>query len=237
MELRKGHTFTYLGRSWKITESYKIEWNDNSISNEFKIKSDEGVIKYLEILTNGDNNTSLSFWSKEYDKDFIYKAQNTDNDYIAIGNARFPKKVNLKGINYNFITKHTGTCQYGFSNSYEKERVDSIDYKNENNSKLLSIELWDDEIEVSTGIPIKESELKNIEKGIPPITVDLINNWFNKNLMTILILGIILISFLLNRCNQSNSWNSNDSISQNDSTKVHRSNNPYRGRTSYGFGK
>ena len=229
--LKTGYTFSFENQTWKITESYFIKWNDGTESNEYKVKAENGITRFLEIEKDTSGNKSYSFWAKIYDKDFIYKSQNADADFIQIGNAKFPKKVNLQGINYEFDERNDGICK----STFESEEVNSLDYANENGSKLLSIELWDDEIEVSLGRPIKEIAIKNIEKKSPLLDGPIIFTWITKYIALIIVFCFFVINALLNSCNRKNSWNS-DNSTYNDSTKVHRSNNYYRNRSG-GFGK
>ncbi|WP_194768739.1 DUF4178 domain-containing protein [Tamlana sp. I1] len=232
IKLKKGFSFFYKNELWKVTDIYKIKWNDGSVSNEYKIKNKKGLIRYLEIELS-KNKANYSFWEKITDKSVLSSSlNNVDDDYIAFEKAKFPKQIKYKGVNYSFKERNDGICQY----AYEKETINSIDYSNQDGSKLLSIEIWDDEVEISTGIIIEESQISRIEKGSPNFDSSAIIDSLGKYIGAIIIVGFILISSLLSRCSNGNSWSDNSS-NYNDSTKVNRSNNFYRGRSSGGFGK
>lgn len=229
-ELQLGYLFRYNNQTWKITEVYNIKWNDGTKSTEFKVKSNNNAVHYLEIETAKDKSKTYSFWTKETNKDFLFSDKPLTN-YVTLGSARFPKELNYNGVTYFYDETCTGTCNYG----YETEQVDSLDYTNKNDTRLFSIELWDDEIEVSTGFPIKESDISNIQEGKPSLGSTSLEGFFSKYFSWILIGGFIVVSSLMKTCSSRNTWN-NDNQYQNDSTKVNRSNSYYRGRSG-GFGK
>lgn len=237
MKLKRGYTFNFRNSTWKVTEVYQINWEDGTKSDEYKVKSEQGILRYLEIFSDNSNQISYSFWVKEFDHDFLHRTKIKDDNFISIDKFKFPKKLNLKGVKYEYTADQAGNCHYGITNLFEKERVDSINYENQNGSRLLSIEIWDHETEISVGTPIDREDLKNIEKGKPPITTDLLVNWGNKYLTVIILVVYILVSMIMSKCNQKKSWDYQNSDYQNDTTKVYRSNNYYRGRTSSGFGK
>ncbi|MBU3012958.1 DUF4178 domain-containing protein [Polaribacter vadi] len=232
IKLKTGYTFFYKNRLWRVTEVYKIKWEDGTKSEEFKVKPKSGNINYLEIETSKDGKKSYSFWSKHNDKSFLRKSQKLVKDFVALGSAKFPTNLTYRGVHYTFDEKTDGICDYG----YEKEKVNALDYIDKTKTKFLAIELWDDEIEVSTGILIQENAISKIEKGNPPLLDSPILKFIGKYIAIILIFGFIGLSSLLNRCSNNNSWNSDSNYNKNDSTKVYRNNNYYRSRSS-GFGK
>lgn len=234
--LKKGTTFDYEGKIWKITEVYKIKWDDGTKSTEYQVKTNRHV-GFLEVHLDAEKNLNYSFWRKETNKNhFLSIIKNTTSDFVELGSAKFPKKINYKKVSYTFKAICDGTCSYG----YESERVNSLDYTNENNTKLLSIELWDDEIEISTGIYITRADISNIQESksyTSGINSSSIIETLAKYSSGIFITLFFLITFLCNRC--SSSWNGNRD--PNDSTKVYRNSGSsrgtyYRGRSS-GFGK
>ncbi len=232
IKLKKGYTFFYDNKSWKVTEVYKTRWNDGTKSEEFKIKTNLGIIRYLEIEIDGED-IDYSIWEKITNKrQFLSKFKKLEDDYVSVGNAKFPKVISYKGVDYKFVGQSNGVCSYDF----ETERVDSIDYANKNNTRFFSIEVWDDEVEISTGIPIQESDIKQIEKGKYNILNSSVINFIGNYIGLVLVIVFVLTTALLQKCSNNNSWN-DDSRYSNDSTKVHRSNNYYRGRSSGGFGK
>ena len=232
IKLKTGFTFYYKNRLWKVTEVYKIKWDDGTKSEEFKIKSKSGNINYLEIETDKIGKTTYSFWTKHNDKNFLRKSQKLVKDFVSLGTAKFPTNLKYRGVDYIFDERNDGICDYG----YETEKVNSLDYTNQTNTKFLAIELWDDEIEVSTGIPIKQNAISRIEKGNTSLLDTPILKFFGKYIAIILVFGFIGLSTLLNKCSNRNSWNSDSNYNKNDSTKVYRNNNYYRGRSG-GFGK
>ncbi len=242
MELKRGDTFTFRNSTWKVTESCEIKWNDGTVSKEFKVKSNAGLIRFLEIESDLQGKKTYSYWKKEYNTEFLVKGQDAKSDSIHENGLKFAKNFTYKGIRYDFDQRSSGMCQYDFFSGYQKEIVVSLDYSNNGNSKLLSIELWDDDVEgyddaeVYLGEVIIESDIKNIEKKKWAISgssiLDLAYNY-----STAIFIAFVVIFISFSRCNRKNSWGSGESSTQEDSTKVKRSNNSYRGRNTYGYGK
>lgn len=231
INLKRGYLFRYNNQTWKVTEVYKVKWRDGTKSDEYKVKSERNVIHYLEIETDKKGSKTYSFWEKQSNKDFLFSDKPLA-DYVTLGKAKFPKQINYNGVLYYYDETNTGSCVYNF----ETEQVDSIDYTNEDDTKLLSIELWDDEIEVSTGFPIKESDISNIQESKNSFIDSPVISFISKNIAIVLVFGFIVLSSLLNRCSSKNEWNG-DSRYTNDSTQVKKSNNYYRSRNSRGSGK
>ncbi len=233
-DLKKGYTFFFRNSTWKVTESYKIKWDDGTKSKEFKVKSDRGLIRYLEIEYAKKSKKTYSFWTKQSDKSFLYESQELVKDYVSIGNAKFPKNITYKGDNYVFDERNDGVCTYDYS---ETEKVNSLDYTNEDDTKFLAIEFWDDEIEVSTGESIRSSDIKRIEKAGLSLLNNPVIDFIGKYIRFIIFGFFFLFMAIANTCSKKDSWN-DDSKYSNDSTKVKRYNNGYyRSRNSSGFGK
>jgi len=232
IELKKGYTFFYQNTLWKVTEVYTIRWKDGSKSYEYKVKSDKGIIRYLEIETDLKNVSAYSFWEKIHNKNqFLSEFRNLEDNFVTIGKTKFPKEIEYKGVKYEFDERNDGMCFY----DYEEEEVNSIDYTNHNDTKFFSIEVWDDEVEFSIGIPIKQHDISRIEKGKGGLFSSSILNVIGKNISYVVIGVFAVLSLVLNRC--STRTLSGDSDQYRDSTKVHRSNNSYRSRNTTGFGK
>jgi len=232
VKLKSGYTFYYKNKLWKVTEVYKIKWNDGTKSEEYKVKTKSGRFHYLEIETNKQGKKTFSFWTKHSDKNFLRNSQQLVKDFVPLGTAKFPKNLNYKGTDYIFDERNDGVCNYG----YESEKVNSLDYTNENDTKFLAIELWDNEIEVSTGVLIKQPDISKVEKGISSTSNSGIINFISKNAVAVIIFSFFCFSFLLRQCSAKKSWNTNSNYNSSDSTKVYRNNNYYRGRSG-GFGK
>lgn len=231
MEFKKGYLFSYKNQTWKVTDIYKINWDDGSNTTEYQLKGKNGFVRYLMIEYVRKQPPKYTFWEKLNDiQGFLSKINNTDSNYVAIGNAKFPKKFNYKDIAYNFDERCDGTCYY----DYESERVNSLDYSNFNENRFFSIQLWDDEIEICTGKTISKSEITNI-KARTSLSQNNVFNFITRYFVGFLFAIFFLFTFLLNKCSNG-TWTGNGD--PNDSTKVHRSSNSYyRGRSSGGFGK
>lgn len=233
INLKLGYRFYYNNKHWKIIEVYNITWEDGTKSKEYKIKSDSGLISFLEITTDKETRFTFSFWTKRNKPNFLETSQKLTEDFIFLGKAKFPKKTTFYGAVYYFDEQVDGICNYG----YEKEKVNSLNYSSKDKKKLLSIELWDDEIEVSTGIIIKRSDISKIETGHLSILNTSFLNLINKYVNEIIIILLLLFFFLLEKCSNKNSWENNSNYNSSDSTKIYRNNNYYRGRSFGGFGK
>lgn len=231
-ELKRGYLFDYKNQTWKVTDIYKIRWDDGSNTTEYQVKNKKGEVRYLMLEFVRKQKTSYTFWEKIADiNQFLKTISKTESDFVSIGKAKFPKKFQFENTMYTFDEKCDGTCYY----DYESERVNSLDYTNDDDSKFLAIQLWDDEIEISTGISILQSQINNIQERTSFVSSDSLWNFISKYFVGIIFTLFMLMTFALNKCS-SNSWDGNRD--SNDSTKVYRnSNNYYRGRSSRGFGK
>lgn len=232
LKLKRGYTFHYNRTTWKVTDIYKIKWADGSKSVEYKVKGKNGNIRYLEIETSKDNKESFSFWEKITNKtQFLSKFKNLKEDFFLVGKTKFPKKIDYNGLSYRFDEQNKGVLQ-----NLERESVNSVDYISRAGTELLSFEIWSDEVEVSYGRVIKESQISKIEKGSSSVISSSIVEKLGDYIGVIVVFGFLLVSLTLNKCSSGGSWSS-DSKYSNDSTKVHRSNNVFRARSSSGFGK
>lgn len=223
MELKRGYQFRYNNNTWKVTEVYNISWDDGTKSTEYQIKSKHRVA-YLEVHLNKDKETLYSFWVKDVNKErFLLKISNPKSDYISLGKANFPRKIYHAGVEYNFHERTDGICYYG----YDDERVNSLDYENADFTKKLAIELWDDEIEISTGIPILAEDISHIEKKRSYINTNAIVNTIENNISFFYLLAFVILFIVIVRCSEEN----------NSNTVYRNSGSFYRGRSSSGFGK
>ncbi len=230
-ELKRGYTFFYNNTTWKVTKTYIIKWDDGTKTNEYQVKSRQGIVQYLEIEIAKGKKDTYSFWSIEPKHSFLQKTQGLTKDFVSIGKVKFPKNISYQGVDYEFDERNDGKCKYDF----ETERVNCLEYTNADDTKFLALEFWDDEIEVSTGIPIKKSDISQIKPGVGILETPILD--FIWKYIQYIIFGLFfLVMFLVTQCSNRNSWN-NDSQSLNDSTKVNRSNGYYRSRNSGGFGK
>ncbi len=227
-ELKKGYLFNYKTSTWKVTDIYKINWDDGSNTVEYKVKDRSGTVRYLMVEYVRKETPKYTFWEKLYDiESLLSQITQTETDFVTINNAKFPKQFYYDDIEYNFDERCDGTCYY----DYESERVNSLDYTNSDDTQFFAIQLWDDEIEISTGILISKNDITNIQERKSSSVANTIGKYF----VGFIFGGFILVTLLLNKCS-NNSWN--DRRDPNDSTKVYRNtNNYYRGRSSRGYGK
>ena len=236
-EFRKRDTFRFDNQTWKVTEIYNITWKDGTFSKEYKLKSNIGLIRYLEIEEDfhKKKKPEYSFWQEITDrKTFLSRAKYNLNKKVAVGNAEFPKVLEHNGVTYTFNKRYDGVCEYDYD---DDEVINALDYSNRDDSKLLSIEIWDDETEISLGFPIEEQQITNIIRRKESFTDSPFFEKLSRRTGEIIIAAFILLFIGISKCSHKTSWNS-DSRNYNDSTKVHRSsNNYYRGRSSGGFGK
>lgn len=234
LQLKEGYSFFLRNEKWKITEVYHTKWEDNTSTKEYKLKSFPGDIRYLEIETTETGENNYSFWKKIKDKDQFHSTfTRVSPSNIKVGNAEFPKKVTFKSITY-YYNQHS----QGISESLNStEKLHSVDYCNEEGTHFFSLEIWEDEIEVSTGELVQESDISKIEEGKLSFT----ESPRFKQRAPLMGLGV-LIAFLalntsINSCNHNNQYNS-DGTQVKDSTRVGRSSSSFfRNRNSGGFGK
>lgn len=235
IELKPGYTFSFENELWKVAEAYTINWRDNTSSFEYKVKSGTGAIRYLEIAANTDNTVSYSFWTKAVFKDFANACQESTAEHTQMGKFSFPKLLNLYGIEYNFIEIAEGVYQ----DNYETAKLFSWDYANTAADNFFSIEIWEDETEVSTGRVINEADITGIEVG-KAITDFPLMQKIGKYIIYIVIFIFVGFGLLISQCSRTNTTQNGygeNAAKENDSTRVNRSNNYYRRRNSTGFGK
>lgn len=124
--------------------------------------------------------------------------------------------------------------------NYESAKVISLDYESLNKKRLFFIELWEDEMEISTGFPIKESDISQIEKSTSTFETSANFDFMGRNIGGFVVGGFILFIMFFSTCFKSSnySWDNSNSAYSNDTSKVERSNNNYyRGRSSRSRGK
>lgn len=231
-ELKRGYLFDYKNNTWKVTDIYNIKWDDGSKTTEYQVKNKKGEVRYLMLEFIRKQKPSYTFWEKISNIDsFLKTISKTESDFVSIGTAKFPKKFYYKNVEYNFDERCNGTCTY----NYETERVNSLDYTNNDDNKFFAIQLWDDEIEIATGVSILKTQISNIQVRTSFISSDSIWSFLEKHLVLYIFALFFLVTFALNKCSKT-SWDNNRD--PNDSTKVYRNGNSYyRGRSSRGFGK
>lgn len=235
IELQPGYTFHFENEIWKVTEAYTINWRDNTSSFEYKVKSNGGAIRYLEMAVDIDNSVSYSLWTKAVFKDFSNAYEQSTAEHVKMDDFSFPKALNLYGVDYHFVEIVEGTYQ----DEYETAKLFSWDYADVTDKNLFSIEIWEDETEVSTGKIIREFDLTQVEAGSLVIASPFMQK-VGRNIIYVVVFLIAGLGLLVSQCSRNtNSQNGyrESSAKQNDSTRVNRSNNIYRRRNSTGFGK
>lgn len=239
IEIKPGYTFHFENVIWKVTEAYTVDWQDNTKSFEYKVKSNTGAIAYLEISLDTNNTTAYSFWTRAVFKDFANACQQSTADHTTMGKFSFPKNINLYGVDYGFVEITEGL----YRDSYETAKFYSWDYANSTADNLFSIEIWEDETEVSTGRIINEGDITQIEAGQSvgqSISSFPLVKQLGKYAFVIVLFIFAGTGILINQCSRSNTTQNGygeNNVQENDSTRVNRSNNIYRRRNSTGFGK
>ncbi len=235
IELKPGYTFHFENEVWKVTEAYTINWRDRTSSFEYKVKSGAGAIRYLELAVDAQNDVSYSFWTRTVFKDFANACQLSTAEHTKMGKFSFPNEIQLYGIDYRFIEIVEGTYQ----DNYKTAKLYSWDYADTTAENFFSIEIWEDETEVSTGRVINESSLSQIEAGKAYTELPFVQ-LIGKYAIYVVIFLFTLMGLLVSQCSRSSSSQrayGDDAYQQNDSTRINRSTNFYRRRNSTGFGK
>lgn len=219
-KLKRGYTFCYDKTIWKVTQVYTIKWKDATSSIEYRIKSDKGQIAFLEIETDEKTNRkTYLFWEKEYDVD----CEKGTTDTIKVDELEFDKEINHKSIAYTFNKKIKGKFRY----NHTTEKVISLDYENEDNTKFLSIEVWEDEYEFSTGIIIESTDITQIEEPssyFATIDSSSIISGLKQRIVPITFMMLFFL-FFITRCSNSNEDGDNENSINRSSTNIIRSRN------------
>ena len=233
MDLKVGSTFSLEAKTCRVTETYTITWDDDSLSKEFKLKSNKGEIMFLEINTDKKGDTWYSLWTPLKSRDFLFKQK---GETIDVGAQRFPKTIDYQGNKFTYTGHHKGICKYGPGSPYNTEKVDSIDYAKASDDEFLSIEVWDDEVEASVGKEIDSSLIRNIHSpSASELAIIKLSSFINKN-MGLLVFGSFFALLLTVKNCGYRDGNFYVKGSEND-TLVDKSNNRYRSRNTFGYGK
>lgn len=229
VDLKPRDTFQFKSQTWKVAEAYIINWRDNTTSYEYQIKTHKNKTRYLEIELDKNNNATYSFWKKLATKSFPTPKRSASTvDSIRIGKLEVPKTLKYNGVVYTFDEQVKGKCRY----EGEMEQITSFDFLDASETKFLSFELWEDELEISTGYRIFEDNISNVVKAPSSIKDSVL---FSKYFGYAALLVILFFGIILNNTNDDYYYNSEETVA--DTSKVGRSNNSYRGRNSGGYGK
>lgn len=189
-KLERGCTFFFKNKEWKVTKVYNAEWGDGIESKKFKIKSDDGTIRFLTMETHKNEITNLSFWQMVTEN---YNAISGVQISGGIHNreAVFSKIISHKGVDYEFVGVAEGTYFYFLEN----EEVVSLDYSDESDTRLLNIEQGKIDTVIYTGFYVEENEITRIKKSRIANSAAL--NYINKNFLFIVISVFIIMVFLI----------------------------------------
>lgn len=152
-DLEKGYLFDYDLETWTVKRMSEYDWGDNHFSREFLIES-KGKTFYLSI-DEEDTLEVILFEKIKYRKlgSFVTNYQKE--------HKRFPDQITYEGITYDFDEESAG--YYRDVASEDWEELISFDFVNDNDTKFLNIEQWDEnDFEASVGIKLKPFEISNI---------------------------------------------------------------------------
>ena len=235
-DIQRGSTFRFNNEIWKVTEIYRYEWNDGSNSKEFKIKSKTGAVRYLETELNDNDELVCRVWTDIRYKNLSLKGRKKEaaTERFSFNGKSYPKKIHHDGKEMFYFDQSSGYCSYGFT----KESVDSLTYATQDKKHYLSLEVWEDEKELSYGTLIDKSSITNITEGKKGVSDYGIVRVIGRSISWIVIGFFIFIVAMMDSCDTSFGSNSGDPYYENDSTRVNKSNrNYYRNRNSRGYGK
>ena len=152
-DLELGFVFDYNLSTWKVEEAYTYDWGNNVFSREYKINNGKEQL-FLSVDTEDDLELTLS--------KRIRLGQIQEDILNTIGKKReTPSELHFENETYHFEEKAPGFWQE--TGNKEWEELESFEYYNEDGSKVLTIEQWDDdEFEASIGSHIKPFEISNI---------------------------------------------------------------------------
>lgn len=195
-QLKPGSSFTFRNERWKIIEAYVIKWHDGSISKEYQIRSPYRSIKYLEIWIAKDGETEYSVWEEEPNTVLAETTSNSDGDSVLVGMRRVPRQITRQGITYTYQEHIMGGCEF----AHEYESVMSIDYTDSNGYKLLSLEVWSGELEISVGEKIEKTDIKDIQDGKLDLADRPFAKFIGKSMGFFIVVGIFLLSVITGQC-------------------------------------
>jgi len=162
IRLKIRDTFTLENETWKVAEKDSIKWHDGTKSEEFKIKSSSRNTKYLEIFFDTSSSPKYFLW-QAINQNLSVDPTSAD-DLISFVGLCFPPVIHIVNTDFKFINKQEGVCKSGF----DSEDVFALSYADDSGKRLLTIEAWEDGIEVHIGKELPEEKIKNVKTSSKP---------------------------------------------------------------------
>ena len=155
-EVQVGDVIDYYMKSWETQEEGVYDWGNNESSKEFKLNSGDEVL-YLSIYE--DDELEISVFSKITWSAIDGDLRSTINQYNEP-----PRELVKDGVKY-YLTDN-GMARY---RSLTKDKGWSNfaywDYEDESEDKIVSIESWDGDFEISAGEYVEPFEFSIFRKA------------------------------------------------------------------------
>jgi len=148
-KLRVGFTFNLNREHWEITEVGEYSWNTGEMSTEYTIKNNTNTIAYLEVeIYKGEY--EIYFSEEVFLDDTVLKSA-IEAETIIYNDKEFYLEETYKGSYKNMTTRSS------------RERLENFIFYNK--KQMITIEIWDDEMQVFYGETIKKKSIKKIKSN------------------------------------------------------------------------
>ena len=156
VDVKVNDVVDYYMKSWEVQEEGEYDWGNNEFSKEFKLNSGDEIL-YLSILE--DDELELTIFQK-------IKWSDIEGDLRSIVNQynEPPKELIKGGVKYH-LADH-GMARYcSITKDTDWSNFSYWDYEDDSEDKLISIESWDGDFEISAGEYVEPFEFSVFRKG------------------------------------------------------------------------
>ena len=155
-ELQVGDLVDYYMKSWETEEEGEYDWGNNEFSKEFKLNSGDEVM-FISLYE--DDELEISAFQK-----ILWNA--IDGDLRASINeyGKPPRELVKDGVKY--FLSDSGMARYrNVTKNKAWSDFEFWDYEDESEDKIVSIECWDGDWEISAGEYTEAFEFGLFRKG------------------------------------------------------------------------
>ena len=156
-EIQVGDVVDYYMKSWEVQEEAEYDWGNNDLSKEFKLNSGDEIF-YVSLYD--DDELEISTFQK-----ILWDAIDGDLRSTVKEYDKPPKELVKDGVKY--FLADSGMARY---RSVTKDKgwsdFEFWDYEDASEDKIVSIECWDGDWEISAGEYAESFEFSVFRKGV-----------------------------------------------------------------------